>query len=381
MASKDYETFGTRVIPRDMGIVLQTKADERLFISPSRLALASVMADTPEEVRGRIERLAQNIGEDSDALEARITKGVIRRAGSSRMLTKSPRYLMQVESLGNSIVGHTISKGSKKVYRVSMSASNGELTYVSCRCPDNEWSDVKGVKYELCMHASLLYEALRRDNSSRQSTGENRTGLSPQDRFAVSLPLSLNSDQVASALLAYANRTKLFDISREILDESVTPASLDAVLREGRARIGVMRQDRAEPQNSEYLGSLRRLEESLRSRIRQKGFRFEGYSLEFPESEHETVGIRFERGDQRYVLCLWDDKPPVLVAKSLREYDGGTAVDKGDSPYRRMVWRDALDHSTRRVSIEQVIVPGFRENGQGTRISQVLRAAYKPLLT
>ena len=54
MANHDYETYGTPVNPRDYGVVIRTPRRERLFISPSRLAIASVMADTPQETPIRI---------------------------------------------------------------------------------------------------------------------------------------------------------------------------------------------------------------------------------------------------------------------------------------------------------------------------------------
>jgi hypothetical protein len=379
MAFTDQDNYGTHVRPRDYGIVLRTRDNDRLFVSPSKLAIAAIMADSPEETRGRIGILAEQSRKDPRDLERFVREGVRRRTKSTRLLDSAAEDVVDVQHLGGGVVAHVDASKGRVPYRVRLFAKGDTYSYVSCSCPDNQWSDVKGVEYEMCKHASAVHEAMQRDIRERVAEDESRTGLSPARRSRIDLIVEPSFTEASIALLAYAGKESMYNISRQLLSRE--RPGLEEALRQGRASYSVLRQDRPASGDSRYDAALRNFERNMRKHLKDSNFWFESYGLEFPDSDYESVGIRFRRGDKRVVLCFWPDRPPVIVRKTLREFDGGSSEDQhSKSPYSRLGWYSSVDDSTRRFADTNVIVPGFREDGKKIEIAKHLRDVYRGLI-
>src|SRR3989338_5384501 len=82
--------FTGEIIPRDYGIITYNEG-RKLFVSPSKYAVGTLILERPGQIRARLREKADRDGLDFKELEDAFVKGVVRREGAKNILNISGR--------------------------------------------------------------------------------------------------------------------------------------------------------------------------------------------------------------------------------------------------------------------------------------------------
>ncbi|MFW5746093.1 MAG: hypothetical protein ACOCWQ_00915 [Nanoarchaeota archaeon] len=399
-----------QIIPRDYGIVLQRPRSQRMFLSPSKYALAAWMVMSPQRRYEAIDRYAQEVGAASRELDIELAQAIQKKEGSDVLVRLAGREQIRKVSRYRSAVSASVrsKKDADADYHPHLWAYQemqpGRPPYrgARCDCAESHWATVKPA-IAMCPHAATLETALYIDNVSRSAQDETLTGLFPRDRpRAISPPFRLVSGSrsaigrgmVEMLTAYYLEGRSHYDINREYThDKSIRSDWLSSMLSSGSddAQFMVMRHGERmlDPANLSYeqkrlLGSVNNVQRQVRAMLKKSGFSFDGYAVERVSSDEEVIAHRFRQRDVAYTLCIGENQLPLIIKRHLGDKVAeeqmlgqqltarGFGEDNGE-PYL------SVDPVTCRESMTRTILPGFRHDSE-VRISNVLREAYQSAL-
>lgn len=346
--------------PRDYGIVIGSA-----FLSPARFALAHVFLEKPSFIRKRIGFKARSMNEDPSKLEKLLAEGVKRKDGTKNFLNHHHNTAVKnVQPYKSQLRGQVKSRQITRpaYHHTSVTIQGNSITGSDCRCKDDFWNDIK--KYNVvCMHAASIIEALRIDNLTKLSSKKNIMGLPPRKRPEVTLPFEFSQTTITDVLFDYyVNGEKLFDINKKILDSSLSAQFRDFVVK-GHATIHVLRhnEENITPKTVDekiYHGNVVALQKRIVDTLREKGFLFTGYSLEFANTPYEIIGKRFRKNENVYVVCTGNDLPPFTIHKVFQDQSPYYLTpEKIDiNPYNTTSFQ-SVDDTTRKIAANRIIIP------------------------
>jgi hypothetical protein len=365
------------ILPRDYGLILQGNRGPKVFMSPAKYAIATLMLERPGQIRARLRDKAQQEGLSFEDLVQKFTQGVKRKHGTKNILNRSGRNAVQNVALyGNQYTAQVKAKSNqrKAFYDVRISQPIISEDYggsVSCDCQDDRWNDVKALE-TLCMHAAALQVAFETDNRSGKSAKNNITGLVPSKRFKQFMPFGIGEYRSSAwsrlitqiAIEYYIENKSYFDLNKRLLgvDKMYTPQVMPFI-ESSKASFGVLRQREktAGKGNEQHAKAVKYLQQRVRSRLLSSGFHFAGYYLENKGTEHEVIAQRFVDHSAVYGLCIKNGELPYVVRKHLGEKvsDWVSAQDiRIDLPLSRIGEKYlSIDDFTRRESLTQIILP------------------------
>ena len=173
------------ITARDYGIILR-EGPERLFVSPTKYALAIIALETPGKIHSRLRVHAHENGTSYDDLVQKVTKGVVQTHGSKNLLNVSGRNTVSnVRRMGPRITADVKSR-TKGVNTIFIGTKQVE---VECPCPDTFWDKIKNYSIE-CAHVATLDTALALDNRLGSRIEDTITGLAPVDRPEIRMPFA-----------------------------------------------------------------------------------------------------------------------------------------------------------------------------------------------
>lgn len=127
----------------------------------------------------------------------------------------------------------------------------------------------------------------------------------------------------------------------------------------------------------EYFGSVKALEKRIIYELKQKGFEWDYYGLEFRGTPHQTVSKRYLKSGQVYSICTKQGQPPIIVSKRLGERADNWQTSKDsnqESPASRKGIYSSVDDTTRKQAWTRIIVPG---KDSRLFVPQILKKEYE----
>lgn len=370
------------ILPRDYGIIIKNK-NQKHFISPLKYVIASLMLETKDQINFRFENFANENSYNLNEIKSEFRKGVKRKEKSTSILNVERRStIFDVKNYSDLYSAKVQSKSNKAGIYYDSQVSGAKLNNYSeftpaqsrCTCSDSFWVDVKRRSLN-CIHTSALELALYEDNKSRESSQTNITALMPKERSnQIILPFKLTTNSDLDSLIMqslwayYVENQSQFNVNKFLLDNmQIYSQGLVNILENNydRGEFGAIRQKEEEINKEdltkfqkEFYGSSKALEKRIVRKLNDLRFEFQGYGLEFKDTNNEFVARRFRNGNETYSVGITKNMPPIMIRKFL-----GAKTNLFE---KSMLTPDifnnqsyiSIDDSTRRESLTKVIIPG-----------------------
>src|SRR3989338_2712431 len=317
------------ILARDYGIILYPQPHRKVFLSPSKYALATIMLETPGQIRQRLREKAERNSLKFEDLVEELATGVKRRFGSKCFLNSHTRKVIRNPALYGATITADIKAKSRGYYHTSIVFPDSPQcghTQMDCHCKSGYWDGVKRFE-EVCTHLAALETAIAYDNKTRAPMTQNITGLPPRKRPQVVLPFTIDEHTITDIVWDYCVEGKNHaQINQELLTRAqLYSPQLVQVLTHPRswARFGIVRQKERtyeegnNPEPNAYYSAVKSVEAQITKLLTKRGFIREGYAREFTGTPHQVVVQRFRQGHEVYHLCIKEDLPPVLVRRFL----------------------------------------------------------------
>lgn len=383
------------IIPRDYGMAIKSGSD-RIFISPLKYALGGLILEDNNSLDNKLRVYAGRNGYGEDEFVAEFMNSLKRKRFDKKLFDLDYRSVVgNVSEYSRSFFAQVASKSDADyIHEVQLGFNEtgcGDVVYSSsrCDCRDSFWMDFKR-RSSMCPHLSALEIALNFDSKSRLSSKENITGLKPSQRqgFA-NLPFNLferGSGQMYIELLVdyFLESKSMYEVDRKALELTELYAdSLEKIISNSdSAEFTVIRQQEqrssANESQKRIAGATRALNKRIVGMLKKRGFRFEGYGLEFKGSNYESVSQRYKQGNVVYSISTQEDFPPIIVKKMLGEKL--TNIHSKDDDYRHPLIRtsnyECVDDSTRREALTKVIIPDSQTRSE-IFVPKILKERYK----
>ncbi len=373
------------ILPRDYGITFRENG-ETFFISPMKYILGKIILESPQNLKKRIREKAHLEGLKIRNLEKELKEGFRKRSNTPKEFLETGRdAISEVKGYNNIFTAEIPSKSkSNSPYKVQLGLENG-LKHARCECSDSFWVDVKR-KSIICPHISALEIALFQDNSSKLSSQTNLTGLTPSQRpHNHNLPFNLEEfDSLVTQIMFdyFVEGKSQFQLDKYLLEfGDLVSDEIKDKLQNDKAVYSVLRQkERSFDRNSisetqkRYYGAQRALKTRIKDMLKEKGFRENGYGLEFKFSDFETVSERFRQGNIIYSVCTQDYASPFIIKKVLGEKT--SIEDRMETNPLSLREYTSVDDTTRRESFNRIIIPG-QNQGSEVFVPQILKNSYQ----
>ncbi len=366
----------SQIIPRDYGLTYKL-GEEKYFFSPSKLALATIGLETPAKIRQRLKVKAQKEGMPLKELEEILTTAVQKKDTTKTLLNENP--ILEAKKYSNHTHGKIQSKSRVEPYdvligRQQSTKSSSQILYSShsCSCPDAFWAEAKN-RNVMCIHEAQMMLAIYKDTHPIISTANSLTGLFPRDRQVISLPFNFQNkrlpqlDELVTDVLFYyyVEGKKHYEINRKLLENpQIYSFFLTNAIQSGDdVQFEVLRQKEKQitsdsKHTQEYFAAANALQKRAASMLKQRGFNSTGYSIEFKDSENETVTKRFQNKNEVISLTTTHLTPPMLIRKYLGAKSQNIFGDQNSPqtlvPNTQYV---SIDDNTRRESLTQILLP------------------------
>ena len=401
-----------RLIPRDFGISARINSQRgyRSFTSPARVARGILFAQTPKNIRRRLDAYATAHSLNPDELREEFMAGLSQDDTYDLLWVAQQHPKEVITGVQPTKIGWraTIRAGRDKTIEALVRQSSSEPRFlVAGHSTSTDYG------FNLDNHAqatdiglAALEWALFFDQQRGKATTENITGLSQSNRpeqFNHFFSLYANGldgdeDLVATGILVdvYVNKKPLKEINFSLLSNTtLLTEEAHELLSRQEIRFAPLRQ-REQTLNGPFSTRERLLLQGMRSIHNQMRYAFEhaqtlphpkppftpiGYAMEFFNTPWQVMGMRFEPSAidaiRTYTLVCGEDLLPVVVRRVFTDEIADNAADPhpGIHPEDRTDWYWDVDPQTRRVCRTQVCVP--LRNTEHIRVSKPLESTYR----